>query len=98
MISPCTAAQEVASALPRRVLAPGAGVAAVTREAAQKTGLPTGCLICTGTTGERLQPFGGQTAGTLISLTRGVRNVRLGGILVGLLHPVVQPGNRHKRG
>lgn len=43
--------QDFAGVLPRRVLAPGTGVAAVTADAAQRTGLPAHCLICTGTTG-----------------------------------------------
>lgn len=42
--------QPFACLLPLAVVAPGAPVAPITAEAAQRSGLPEGCLVCGGTT------------------------------------------------
>jgi len=42
--------QPFAHLLPRSVVAPGAPVAPITQEAAERSGLPTSCMVCGGTT------------------------------------------------
>jgi sugar (pentulose or hexulose) kinase len=42
--------QEFAQLLPTTVCAPGTPIAPVTPQAAQRSGLPESCIICTGTT------------------------------------------------
>lgn len=44
------ALQEYAQLFPSRVFAPSAPVAAVTAAVSSKTGLPSSCLVCAGTT------------------------------------------------
>lgn len=42
--------QDYAALFPTRVFAPSAPVAAITADVASKTGLPSGCMVCAGTT------------------------------------------------
>ena len=44
--------QPYAGLLPPRVLAPGQAMGTVTEHMAQLTGLPKGCVVCAGTSGE----------------------------------------------
>ena len=49
-LPPTEPLQPFAPVLPTTVVVPGAPVASVTAEAAQRAGLPPGCLVCGGTT------------------------------------------------
>lgn len=76
--------QEYSPLFPQRVFAPSAPVAAVTAEVASRTGLPSSCVVCAGTTdsiaafvaagvskpGEAVTSLGSTLAVKLLSDTR----------------------------
>ncbi|KAI7842235.1 hypothetical protein COHA_004148 [Chlorella ohadii] len=86
------ASQPFAHLLPRLVVAPGAPVAPITQAAAERSGLPTSCMVCGGTTdsiaaflaagvtqpGEAVTSLGSTLAIKLLSETRVEDDARYG--------------------